>query len=1075
MWPHKSGLGVRLGYGVFGNPNVEVESVTNTDTLSNDGLQPKINFPRKEGDAEESKYLCEVSYKDLIKKPLNHSVGEVYKSEDTSTSFRSDEGYFATDSVPYKIISSFGLETKAMDSDVAYDPCFGDIVQTFQIKPKSQDALVHGLIHVTGEALSVLSLSIRLQDGVSIKLSHPYEVDFLDQIRQVEVGENEAHDRLIILVRTRVKVYATTCKLENYSTNSKSAPDFKLSIIKEIASQKLDQSTFANVAVCASDVRKFAMIDVNGNLTAWLINKKYDKVSRMGDHDVQIPIADASNLSHWLRLTWLSNLNSILLSTRTKIFQYDFVSMTQKVLVTSNTWSRIRDVQCVGDMIFSLTSKELIWLQRRGTEIERLLSWRHFLNDNDPSLKFSVLTRHNSYLVFLYSQANPLVLVYTLGFDHGRPSSLRDPYIVQRSNAVDLKQLVPLAMDDADNIIVIELSSSLHLRQRRLEFKPLAQPPSTLEGCSYSGENTTKNHKHKHNHLKKLHAVLVQSVLKEEDQGESVAAIQKYASLLDATFETNAEKQKFSLGNYRSLLEIDYRVPLGISDLAELDDMIAEFENSPLTEDLSIRSFINTAIIQRNGFLDIPDAQTHIFNIHALLEQIFAKCNVAGSITNTSILLGLSLIKCQAQQNQFQSKYEAQKAASPAYVQEILDEWDTPAASQPVEQQPSSQLFDASQTVPLLKSSQIEPMAPPRLSQSSHSQFGGSSNFVKGSGHSQPASQHRSQSRLGDTLRISSQLSILELRDGCPDKVSSVKVITRSIKPSGRYMKTFTELAASEFAIKHDIPILRADSSKDILALTSSNNFNLTIAVSYGKLIPAAFLSSCKYGGLNVHPSLLPRYSGSSPIQYALLNDDKTTGVTVQSLHPTKFDHGSIIAQSNDIKINDTDDYDSLSDRLAQEGGSLLQGVIDRGLFLNTSLPNTYERSLAPKIDKSKSQALWSIYTSRQIKRLYDALGPVYTFLNTKTKKKGQVVEEKKRVILGSVTDLISPPMSAESHHLQQPGDFILLKEGLCVKCKKGYVLVQKIKLQTRGDESPEKFIGSYHKTVGDMPQHFIS
>ncbi|KAG5420156.1 FMT1 [Candida metapsilosis] len=318
---------------------------------------------------------------------------------------------------------------------------------------------------------------------------------------------------------------------------------------------------------------------------------------------------------------------------------------------------------------------------------------------------------------------------------------------------------------------------------------------------------------------------------------------------------------------------------------------------------------------------------------------------------------------------------------------------------------------------------------------------------------------------------VASLSKILELQKRCPERVSSIKVITRSIKPSGRYMKTFSELPVSEFAMKHNIPILRADSSSEISGLMENNKFNLTIAVSYGKLIPAAFLQTCTYGGLNVHPSLLPKYSGSSPIQYALLNDDKRTGVTVQSLHPTKFDHGKIIAQSGEMEIEHNDNFDSLSDRLAQEGGALLSEVIDKGLFLNTSLPNVYERSLAPKIDKSKSQALWDAYTARQIQRLNDALGPIFTFINTRTKKKGRIVEEKKRVILNPVTEL----SIHDDLQLENPGDFALVKEGLCIKCKTGYVVSKKIKLQTRGEETPEKFIGSYHKTVGDMPQQFIN
>lgn len=756
MWPHKAGLGVRLSYGVFGNPNVEIESVSNKNTILNDELQPKVTFPRKEGDRSEAQYLNEVSSKPLLKKPLNHSVGELYKSSVTNSSFGSDDGNFGTTSIPYKIISSYGLETKAIDSPIAYDPCFGDIVQIFKIIPRSQNKVVDGLVHVTGESLSVLSLSIRLQDGDSIKLSPAYEVDFLDQIRQVKVAESKEKNRLIILVRTRVKIYVTTCKLAHYSSSSKSGPDFKLSIIKEIYSQKLNQSTFADVAVCSEDIRKFATVDVNGILSVWMINKRYDKVLRLSNTDLQLLMVDANNLSHWLRITWLPKLNGILLSTRTKIFQHDFDTGSQKVLVTSNTWSRIRDVQCVGNMIFYLTSKELIWL-RCETEIERLLSWRHFLNDEDPSLKLSLYTEDNSYLLFIHSQASPLVLVYTFGFENEKPSSLRDPYMVQGSNTTGLKQLIPLGMSHGSDIVTLELSSNLHLQQRCLQLGQLTQHPSKTESHNELEEKTKKNHRHKHHHLKKLHAALIKSTSKIEDE-ELVVAIQKYASLLGTALEADAQEQRLSSGGFHSLLEVDHRAPLGILDLGELDDMIAELENSSLTSEINIKSFINNGIIQRNGFLKIPQAQTHIFDIHTMLEEVFGKCNAERSITNSAIVLGLSLIKCQAQTNRFESKFEEQKISSHEHIQKMLNEWDTTTSSQ-TDQQYDSQTYNKSQNVPPLKSSQMEPMEPPKLSQSSSSQLGGLINSMKGSESTHPASQQRSQSRLRDTLRISSQRS----------------------------------------------------------------------------------------------------------------------------------------------------------------------------------------------------------------------------------------------------------------------------------------------------------------------------
>lgn len=224
---------------------------------------------------------------------------------------------------------------------------------------------------------------------------------------------------------------------------------------------------------------------------------------------------------------------------------------------------------------------------------------------------------------------------------------------------------------------------------------------------------------------------------------------------MGAAFEADNQKQTFSSGSYHSLLEIDHHPPLNILDLGDLDDMISEFETSSLTEGINIKSFINNALIKRNEFLTIPQAQTHICDIHTLLQQVFGECNTTKSITNTSLVLGLSLIKCQDQGNQFQTKYNDQKSASNQSVQELLDEWDFSTTTQ-AHQQPVSQTHNASQTIPLLKSSQLEPMEPPKLSQSSNTQLGGLSGSSKGS---TKASQQRSHSRLADTLRISSQRS----------------------------------------------------------------------------------------------------------------------------------------------------------------------------------------------------------------------------------------------------------------------------------------------------------------------------
>ncbi|KAI3405554.1 FMT1 [Candida oxycetoniae] len=291
-------------------------------------------------------------------------------------------------------------------------------------------------------------------------------------------------------------------------------------------------------------------------------------------------------------------------------------------------------------------------------------------------------------------------------------------------------------------------------------------------------------------------------------------------------------------------------------------------------------------------------------------------------------------------------------------------------------------------------------------------------------------------------------------------------------------MKNYTELPVGEYAKTNNVDILRAEVSSDIVDLLSSNTFNLVIAVSYGKLIPAEFITRCKYGGINVHPSLLPRYSGSSPLQYALLNDDLETGVTVQTLHPTKFDHGSIIAQSSAVPILDSDNYSSLASKLGDIGGEILAKVIEDGSFVDIKpLTNSYTRCFAPKIDKQERQALWSHYSARQLKRRYDALGPLFTFMDVNVKRKGKRITEKQRIILNEISELKDTnelDLALNLDELKECGDFSLVKDGLCIKAKEGYVLAKRVQMQTKAEDTPEAFIGTCRKSNGSTRQHFL-
>ncbi|OBA21905.1 Formyltransferase [Metschnikowia bicuspidata var. bicuspidata NRRL YB-4993] len=324
-----------------------------------------------------------------------------------------------------------------------------------------------------------------------------------------------------------------------------------------------------------------------------------------------------------------------------------------------------------------------------------------------------------------------------------------------------------------------------------------------------------------------------------------------------------------------------------------------------------------------------------------------------------------------------------------------------------------------------------------------------------------------------DLFSVASLRKLAELHRSRPGLISSLDVYTRSIKPTGRNLKQFVDLPIGTYALGNGLRVFRVDSSAEIVASALPQNYDLAVAVSYGKLIPGKFLASLRYGGLNVHPSLLPKFSGSSPIQHALMEDCKSTGVTVQTLHPTKFDHGDIICQSEEVEILNDDKFVSLQEKLATVGADLLADVVYSGSYTNPPHFQSLEQySLAPKLSPAKSEVKWGQMSSRQVRRLNDALGPLHSYKYVDILKKKKPLQGNFKVILDDIHELLT---CAELDSLSTPGTFTLSADGLVVKTSDSYVSVKKLKFQYCGLESPAEFMKNLKKRSGTTACQFIS
>jgi methionyl-tRNA formyltransferase len=151
-------------------------------------------------------------------------------------------------------------------------------------------------------------------------------------------------------------------------------------------------------------------------------------------------------------------------------------------------------------------------------------------------------------------------------------------------------------------------------------------------------------------------------------------------------------------------------------------------------------------------------------------------------------------------------------------------------------------------------------------------------------------------------------------------------IVTSPDRPAGRGMHMF-ESPVSVWARTHNIPCLKPEKiTKEFVDDLKKNPTDIFIVVAYGKILPEALIVLPRYGTLNIHYSLLPKYRGASPVEQALLNGDTVTGVTIQEMR-FKLDSGPILAQQEEsITLDDT--KRSLRGRLITIGTNLLVEVL---------------------------------------------------------------------------------------------------------------------------------------------------
>jgi len=236
------------------------------------------------------------------------------------------------------------------------------------------------------------------------------------------------------------------------------------------------------------------------------------------------------------------------------------------------------------------------------------------------------------------------------------------------------------------------------------------------------------------------------------------------------------------------------------------------------------------------------------------------------------------------------------------------------------------------------------------------------------------------------SFAISSLESILQSRH------QLVAVISNPPKPMGR-KKILKHTEVGDYAIKNGLELIELDSFENdaIYKKIISLNIDIFVVVAF-KILPEKYISIPRFGSINLHASLLPKYRGAAPIQWALMNGDKTTGVSVFQIEK-KVDTGKIIFQKK-IDVDKSDNFELLSIKLSNLGAKILIKAlnnIEDGAVNFIEQDNTLSTK-APKISKGMLRIKWE-WSAVKINNWVRGLSPKPGMTTTFKKKKIKILK----------------------------------------------------------------------------------
>ena len=236
----------------------------------------------------------------------------------------------------------------------------------------------------------------------------------------------------------------------------------------------------------------------------------------------------------------------------------------------------------------------------------------------------------------------------------------------------------------------------------------------------------------------------------------------------------------------------------------------------------------------------------------------------------------------------------------------------------------------------------------------------------------------------------------------------------------------------------------------------TQHRYDLACVVSFGYFLPPFLLNTFKSGTLNVHPSLLPKFRGSSPIQHAILRGDAVTGVSIIELDPCAFDSGKILLQA-EVPIGQRESFEELHSRLAVLGSKKLIETIRnlKDLQANAVSQDESKVTIAPKLKPKDGLINWGMDSLEAIFTKFRAFGnkvPLYSTLNGK------------KVILNQIVDPKTSRFVPEKQSTAREGAIFYDKktDTIFVKAKDGYLGVKELRVADKKTVGSKDFRNGY-------------